>query len=68
MGPLMVAVVIYASSMAILTPAGCAPAGLLHGNREWIPSGRLRTTLLFACPIICLISLLIGYPLGTIIF
>lgn len=69
MGPLIVMVVTFASSMAIWTPAGCAPAAIIHGNREWIPAGKLRSFFIFGLPIIGMITgILVGYPIGMLIF
>lgn len=68
MGPLICMVVIFASSLAILTPSGCAASALLHGNREWIPQGKLRTFFLIGLPVIGFISCgILGYPLGILL-
>lgn len=55
-------------SMALATPAGCIPAAMLHGNTEWITSRSATLYGVAAVFIAWVITLVIGLPLGFLLF
>ncbi len=55
-------------SIALITPAGCIPAAMLHGNTEWISSKSATKYGIAAVLISWIITLIAGIPLGFLLF
>ena len=55
-------------SVGIMTAAGCQPAAVLHGNTEWITSPQAAKLGVIAILLSWLVTLIIGYPLGLLLF
>jgi sodium-dependent dicarboxylate transporter 2/3/5 len=59
---------ILCTTCALATPAGCATAAILHGNKDWIDSVDATKYGVLLILIVWLLTLIIGYPLGCILF
>jgi len=59
---------VLCTTCALATPAGCATAAILHGNKEWITSTQATKYGVIFLILIVIITLLIGYPLGCVLF
>lgn len=59
---------IHLVSVATITAAACQPAAVLHGNTEWITSVQAAKLGILLTIMNWLITLLIGYPLGLLLF
>lgn len=55
-------------SIALVTPAGCIPAAMLHGNTEWISSKSATVYGIVAVLISWVITLAVGIPFGCLLF
>lgn len=55
-------------SVATITAAGCQPAAVLHGNTEWITSPQAAKFGIITTILSWLVTLVIGYPLGLLLF
>lgn len=55
-------------SIALVTPAGCIPAAMMHGNTEWISSKSATMYGTAAVLISWIIILVVGIPFGFLLF
>ena len=55
-------------SIALVTPAGCIPAAMLHGNTEWISSKSATVYGIVAVLISWVVTLAVGIPFGCLLF
>jgi len=55
-------------NMAILTPAACAPAAMIFGQNQWVTPREVSTYGGIICVIVYFVTLLVGYPLGLVLF
>lgn len=65
---LVAVLIIEATSMAMVTPAACTPAAVLHGNTEWITSRQAAKYGSAAVGIAALVIIIAGIPLGMLLF
>ncbi|MEL7567067.1 MAG: SLC13 family permease [Dehalobacterium sp.] len=56
------------TSCALATPAGCAPAAMLFGNTEWVTGSQAAKYGVLFAVIAEIITLVIGIPLGSLLF
>lgn len=64
----LIAMMITAAAMALMTPAGGGMPALMHSNREWIP-GKNAVKYSTICVLFVLITLIaIGIPLANLLF
>ena len=56
------------TSCALATPAGCAVAALYHGNNEWTTSGQATKYGILFAAVSWVCALVVGVPLGNILF
>lgn len=61
-------VLMLLTSCALVTPAGCAVAALYHGNNEWITGKEASLYGLLFAVVAWIVTLVIGVPLGSILF
>lgn len=67
--PVMLLVVtIMSTSMALATPAACVPAAALHGNSEWVTGAQAAKYGIFAVLCSLVVILLVGIPMGNLLF
>jgi len=62
------AMLVLCTTCALATPAGCATAALLHGNKDWISSTQAAKYGVYLLVIVAFFTLLLGYPLGCLLF
>lgn len=56
-----------ACNVAFLTPSGCAPAALVHAEKDWIPGNNAVVIGLLAMILNLGVCLLLGVPLASIL-
>ena len=61
-------VLMLLTSVALATPAGCAVAALYHGNTEWTTSGQATKYGILFAAISLVVALVLGVPLGNLLF
>ncbi|MBU9738289.1 SLC13 family permease [Diplocloster agilis] len=65
---LVVTLIIEATSMALVTPAACTPAAVLHGNSEWVTSNQAAKYGAVAVALAALVIIAAGIPLGMLLY
>lgn len=69
MNPMIFCVMlVHLVSVATITAAGCQPAAILHGNTEWITSPQAAKLGIILTILSWIITVVIGYPLGLLLF
>ena len=67
-GGALAAMLCMCTTCSLMTPAGSATAAILHGNKDWITSKEAMKYGAIALVFVWLSTLLIGYPLASILF
>lgn len=63
----MVVLLIFTVHVAIMTPAACPMAAMLHGNTEWITTGQIYKYGGVTVLLVLLVILALGIPLGNLL-
>ncbi len=62
------AMLVLCTTCALATPAGCATAAILFGNKDWITPVQATKHGIALIVIVALSTLILGYPLGCFLF
>ena len=65
---LMTMMLLTTVNMAIVTPAACAPAAMIFGQKDWVTPKQVSAYGGMICVIVYVVAIVLGWPLGSILF